>query len=201
MYAYSVSKELTLATYFPAVPYAKALDVIGHVAEGDTVTKACAALFITVASFRSACKKEPILQALLEEAMEVHDDLLADLLVNIDSDPNGSSDAKMANVRSSNIRFILERRRPAKYGKTAQDANPLDETNRQLAEALNKAMDRMTDLADARRPKTITDVTFVDAPHKEAAPVKAPQGVWEETQVITQSPLEGLERLRLLGFV
>jgi len=153
-----MAKELTLASYLPTVPMAKAIDVIKLVSEGNTVTKACQMAYINTAGLRAACKKEPMLQEMLNEALSARNEYLNDMLINIDE---LHSDAKMAAVVSKNIQWVLERNEPEKFAGRTVDPN--NENTRLLAEALNKAMDRVPLAPGASIPQqSITDVSFVD---------------------------------------
>lgn len=146
---------------------AKAVAVIQMVAEGETVHLACELQFISVASFRSGLKKEVALQEMLDEALRYRNDTLSDMLVNIDKH---HSDARMASVISKNIQWVLERNEPEKFGARVT-IHGGTEASAALAEALNKAIDRIpvprgTLVLDNPR---VTDVTFVDATPKPAS--------------------------------
>lgn len=182
----------------PAVTFAKALDVVKLVSEGKTVLEACDEIFIAVQQFRAACKREPALQTMLAEAEETRDDILADMLVNMQKLP---SDPKMASVMSSNIKFLIERRRPMKYGKVPEAVNPDSDQNKLLAEALRAAIDRIPVAAQPVQPvqPTITDATFsVVEPKKEAPALGVPAQFREETPASEEARHAELRRL---GFI
>lgn len=168
-----------------------ALAIIQDVATGLTVSKACRQRVMTVVAFRALLKKEPDLQAMLDEALKARDDALNDMLIDIDEH---QSDSKMAAVVSKNIQWVLERSDPTRFAArlTLQSDN---EVSRNLAEALNKAMERIPTLP--QNLPTITDVTFEPVPDKVAAPLgAAPQGV------IGRTPQDAaLEELKRLGFI
>lgn len=190
------SNEVSIATYMPAVTFAKALDVIKLVSEGETVLAACETIYIAVQQFRAACKREPALQTMLAEAEETRDDILADMLVDEAKLP---SEPKMAAIISANIKFLIERRRPMKYGKVPEAINPDSDQNRLLAEALRAAIDRIP--TPPQVLPAITDASFTVVERKEEAPVLRPAPVLGET---SQTPVEaanGLEELRRLGLI
>lgn len=177
----------------PAVTFGKALDVIKLVSEGDTTLQACEKCFISPVQFRAAMKKEPQLQQMYDEAQEILDDILADSLIDLAKLP---SDPKMASVYSTNARFLLERRRPTKYGKVAENLNPDSEANRLLAQALNAAIDRIPQTAAKATPRVI-DVVATTV--ERTAPVVTPA-----PEVIEEEPPEerdGLAKLRQLGLL
>jgi len=186
------SNEISIATYLPAVTYAKALDVIQLVSQGNTVLQACEIMVISVAQFRAACKREPALQTMLAEAEELCDDILADLLLDPQKWP---TDHKFAGVYASNIKFILERRRPAKYGKVAETINPESDQNRLLAEALRAAIDRIP--APVQVLQQITDANFTVVDKKEASAVTPTPSIEGDTS----DNDDGLAELRRLGFL
>lgn len=190
--------QVSIATYLPAVTFAKALDVIKLVSEGETVVKGCKQLFITVAQFRATCAREPDLQTMLAEAEEMRDDILADMLVDLEELP---SDPKMAAIYSKNIQFLLERRRPAKYGRVAENLNPDNEQNRLLAEALRSAVDRIP--LPPQAVQAITDATFTVIEPKKSAPAAkpAPKAAQMEETPATHAPVDGLAELKRLGII
>ena len=171
---------------------AKAIAVIQAVANGDTVHQACRLHGITVAAYRACLKREPELQAMNDEALSVRNEILNDMLINIDLH---QSDSKMAAVVSKNIQWVLERNEPEKFA-ARNVIDPNNEASRLLAEALNKAIDRIP--GSLPIAPTITDVSFVDAPKK--TPPGTPGGeVWEEEQPsVSQTTLD---QLRELGFI
>lgn len=133
---------------------AKALTVVQLVAAGETVHQACEKAFVTVAAFRAAVKREPLLQPMLEEAMEIRNSIMNDMLVNIDKHV---PDAKMASVISKNIQWVLERNDPQKFGArvTLEGGN---EASKLLALALTESIKRIPMPVEIR--PTFTDVSF-----------------------------------------
>lgn len=194
------SNEVSIATYAPAVTYARVIDVIKMVSEGSTLQQACDALYVSRAQVKAACKREPELAKLMDEAEEIRDDILADMLVDETKLP---TDSKMAAVISSNARFLLERRRPAKYGK-ALEKDTEGEQSKLLAEALRAAVERIPKpvALPEPAPRAIEATFTVVEPKKEAAVVTPPPVSREETPegVMIGTP-DGLEELRRLGLI
>lgn len=189
-----MAKEIaTLASTLPSVPMAVALAIIQDVSTGLTVSKACKNRRLTVVAFRALIKKEPDLQPMLDEALKARDDALNDMLINIDEE---HSDSKMAAVVSKNIQWVLERSDPARFAArvTLQTDN---EVSRNLAEALNKAMERIPSLP--QNLQRITDVTFEPAPDKVAAP-----SIGETAPLVRETTVSedtSYAELRRLGFL
>jgi hypothetical protein len=99
---------------------AKTLHVISLLEKGPehegrlpTLTLCCFEVGISYAQFRLACKNDPDLKAMYQNALALAEDIMADQLVNIDLH---HSDPKMAGVVSKNIHWLLARRRRLDYG-------------------------------------------------------------------------------------
>lgn len=137
---------------------AKAVDVVTLVAAGETVREACKRAYISATGFNVLVKKEPRLQEMLQEALRFRNEMLADMLVNIDKEV---ADPRMAGVVSKNIQWVLERNEPDKYGAKLTLQGGGDAASKLLAEALNKAIDRIPPSPMSALP-TITDVTFTE---------------------------------------
>jgi hypothetical protein len=176
---------------------AKAVAVAQLVAAGDTVTEACKKHAITVAGYRAALRREPILQEMNDEALSVRNEIYNDMLVNIDL---YHSDSKMAAVVSKNIQWVLERNEPEKFGQRLV-VDPNNEASKLLAEALNKAIDRIPGAAAPAR-ELITDVTFVDVP-KKTPPVNLGGTGGESLGGGAPQPVDqsSLAQLRALGLI
>lgn len=85
--------------------------------EGRTKTRACDEAGISISVFDNYIKSNPAMEDLYREAEQRSYDAMADALLEIDNHKiYGQSDAKMANVISSNIKFLLGKRRPKEYG-------------------------------------------------------------------------------------
>lgn len=171
------NNALTLASQFPLVTHTQAVEAITRIAEGMTITEACEKSYISQASFRSLVKREPVLQNLLDEALQMRDDTLADMLINIDK--QGLAPAVMG-VVSKNIQWVLERSRPDKFSARTADTNVNNEVNRNLALALAEAVTRIPKHIPGDAAKAIPeaiDVTFTDAKMAPAAtPAPSLQG-------------------------
>lgn len=190
-----MADKSSLAQYLPAVTFGTALDVVKRIADGETLLQCCEDMGLTTIQFRALCKREPMLQELYDEAQEAHDEILADKLEHIDK---VVSDPKMANVFSTNYRFLLERRRPTKYGKIAENTNPDADVNRMLAAALAMAMDR---IPTARAASAVTDVVFEDVIKKAAPVLPEPQSIRSGGLDSAGVARDGLAELRRLGLI
>ena len=138
--------------------YPKVLKVIDLIGQGRTLTSACDAEQIGVATFKKYVAQSPELEVMLDEAVQRGYDAMAEALVEIDRHAHyGHSDPKMAAVVSKNIMWFLEKRRPKDYGaRVAVDVNIT--ADRAITDALTRAKQRA--LASAPSPAVI-DVTPV----------------------------------------
>jgi len=174
---------------------AKAVSVIHQVAAGLTVSEACKKTYISVAQYRSALKKEPMLQAMNDEAIQVRNEILNDMLINIDLH---QSEAKMAAVISKNIQWVLERNEPEKFA-ARNVVDPNNEATKLLAEALNKAIERVPLQPGSTLPK-FTDVTF-EMVGKETPPVSGEVAGGASLGEGAAPILTPYEQLKAAGFV
>ncbi len=177
---------------------AKAVAVVQLVAAGQTVNEACKLNFITVAGYRALLKAEPMLQAMNDEALSVRNEIFNDMLINIDKH---HSDSKMAAVISKNIQWVLERNEPEKFA-ARLIVDPNNEATKLLAEALNKAIDRVPQAPGAKIP-LISDATFETVEPKKRPPVGGTDGqlVLGEIREAAPATLTPLDQLKALGFV
>lgn len=138
--------------------YPKVLKVIDLIGQGRTLTSACDAEHIGVATFKKYVAQSPELEVMLDEAVQRGYDAMAEALVEIDRHEHyGHSDPKMAAVVSKNIMWFLEKRRPKDYGaRVAVDVNIT--ADRAITDALTRAKQRA--LASTPAPAVI-DVTPV----------------------------------------
>lgn len=135
---------------------------ISYLQQGHTRTDACRSAAkdfgrppITWATIRRFCQQSPELAEMLEEAETESYDVLADTLVQIDTDGKyGSADPAMANVISKNIQFLLSRRRPKDYGDRL-DVNVSVTADKVIVDALKAAQLR------GPAPAQIIDLTAV----------------------------------------
>lgn len=123
--------------YFPAIM--QAIDLIG---QGYTKTRACDDAGVSTELFDKYVSAYPQLGEIANAAFTRHYDTLADVLVNIDSDPrHGVSDPKMAAVVSKNIMFYLSRRRPKEYGDRVTVEHTIT-ADKAIVDALTRAKTR-----------------------------------------------------------
>lgn len=172
---------------------ARAIAVVQLVGAGHTVTEACKAHGIAVASYRALLKTEPMLQAMNDEALSVRNEIYNDMLINIDKH---QSDSKMAAVISKNIQWVLERNEPEKFA-ARNVVDPNNEATKLLAEALRMAVTRIPQAPGAPLPQ-ITDVTFEEVRPKKRPPTL---GVPAAEAGRREDTLSSLEQLKALGFV
>lgn len=97
------------------------MEVIAQIRLGRLPTHACQQVGgITWSMMRKLVDRDPEIADLFFEAMEECRDNMAEILVRIDTksslDVYGSTDPKMAKVISDNIKWLLERYWPEKFG-------------------------------------------------------------------------------------
>lgn len=97
--------------------YPLVMKAISLLSEGRSKTRACDEAGISIAVFDNYIKNNQAMGDLFREAEQRSYDAMADALLEIDNHKiYGQSDAKMANVISGNIKFVLSKRRPKEYG-------------------------------------------------------------------------------------
>lgn len=180
----------TISSTLPSVTTPKIVAVIHEIGEGVTVAQACQNQFIKVATFYNAVKRDNEVATMFAEALEVGNDVLADMLINIDKH---HSDARMAGVISKNIQWVLERRAPKKFGQRVTIENGDSIASKSLAEALNKALDRIPMPANYRPGDSAIDIT----PKETAPPFPVAPKFREETPLVGTTEAE----LRALGLL
>lgn len=107
--------------YYPVV-----MQALSWMASGLPESLACDKMNLDVGVFKKYISSDPVLQEMHVEADQRGTDALADALLHIDNHPlfPGCSEAKMAKVVSDNIKWLLDKRKPKKYGhKVAVDVN------------------------------------------------------------------------------
>jgi len=123
------------------VPYdaiADVMKVLDHIAKGNVPTKACDDMRVSYNTFCTYTAKYPQLRDLRIEAEDRCYDVLADKLIHIYEEVG---DPKMANVVSSNTKWLLERRRSKQYGvRSSLDVNV--SVDREVLDALQNAKAR-----------------------------------------------------------
>ncbi len=176
----------SIGANLPSVKYPILLQVLQLIADGETPLEACRAHGMSLASLKYHLRNDDELKALFDDALDVGSDALADMLVNIDKI---HSSPAMAGVISKNIQWVLERRKPDKYGARVQVSMENTATTT-LIRALDAAVARIP-MASVPQTRQVIDVEaeIVERPKKEAPPLL--------TAPNTQAP--SIEELRLLG--
>jgi hypothetical protein len=117
----------------------KAIDDIGN---GRTLTRACDAAGLSVATFKRYVTDTPELHDLFNDAEQRGHDALADILLEIDSHPvYGSTDPKQQKVVSDNIKWFLARKRPQQYGDRVIVENKIT-ADKAIIDALSRGAQR-----------------------------------------------------------
>lgn len=141
----------------PTTLYPVLANVINDVREGMTTTAACRQRGVSVATFLKTVKSDQELSLEYDDACQQSYDRLADKLINIDDD---YPDAKMAKVISSNIQWLIERRKPEGYGKRITIENHSSADTR-IINALQAAIERIpmpdAPVAIQAPPRQVTD--------------------------------------------
>ena len=97
--------------------YRLAVNVIDAHGAGKTIRQALREVGMSRMSFERLCANDESLRAMRAEAAQSFMEGNFDLLLNIDNDEEeGRSDPKMATVISSNIKFVLDKMNPEKFG-------------------------------------------------------------------------------------
>lgn len=127
------------------VPYDVMADVLGaldKISRGKVPTVACDEQGLAYSTFVTYTKKYPQLSMLRQEAEDRLYDLMAEALPNIfNHHIYGVEDPKEASVVSSNIKWLLERRRQKAYGAHSTVEHHLS-ADREVLDALQKAKAR-----------------------------------------------------------
>lgn len=171
----------SIGSTLPSVKYPVLLTVLQQIADGATPSRACADNGMTLASLKYHLKHDDELKALFDDALETGSDALADMLVNIDQ---VHSNPAMANVISKNVQWLLERRKPEKYGARLEISTGNRATTALIA-ALDAAIHRIpTPNVPALPARVVVDLEaeVVERTKKEATPVRsAPPEVPSDT--------------------
>jgi len=127
------------------VPYDVIQDVmavINAISSGKTPTDACDDMGLSYSTFCTYTAKYPQLAAMRTEAEDRLYDRMAEALPKIFDHPvYGVDDAKQASVISSNIKWLLERRRQKQYGSHSVIEHTIT-ADRQVLDALQRAKAR-----------------------------------------------------------
>lgn len=101
----------------PVTPQALALNAIGFIEQGRTLTMACELAGIPYAQFLYVLDNNETLRDMYAAAERRAYDMMAEALLEIDKHPiYGQSDPKMAAIVSKNIQWFLSKRRATVYG-------------------------------------------------------------------------------------
>lgn len=139
----------------PYAYYAAVLDAITDVSNGETLTRACDDNNVSVATFHKYIKGSPELAEMYEEAVQRGLDAMADALVHIDNDERfGHTDPKMAKVVSDNIKWLISKRDPERFGDRIEVRQTVS-VDLAITSRLNAARTRLVDVEDAE----VLDVT------------------------------------------
>jgi hypothetical protein len=146
------------------------MQVLTLVSEGRTLTTACDQLQIAPITVLKYVQNAPELQDAYMEAEQRGLDTLADVLLNIFSDPHyGQSDPRRAKILSENIQWYLARKRPSQYGD-----RQIIETHITADKAIVEALSRGKERAERG---TLDDVPYTvvsDEPIKRLDPATVP---------------------------
>lgn len=159
----------SIGSTLPSVKYPILLAVLQAIADGDTPSKACKTNGLTLAALKYHLQNDDELRVLFDDALEVGSDALADLLVDIDT---VHSNPAMAALISKNIQWVLERRKPDKFGARVQ-VSMENNVTKTLLGALDAAIHRIP-MASPPRVPTIVDVEFEDVPDKKKGRTSLP---------------------------
>lgn len=162
----------------PADLFPKYMKVIDFIRQGRLPTSACRQAEVSWSQMKKAMKEHPELSELFEEALLDCRDHMLEILVEINNgDPRsvyGETDAKMATVISTNIKWVLERMWPEKFVQRLKiETNRSDEV---IIAALQTAQMGMA----LSRPQTVLPLP---------APLRLPDAI---DLVVIPPELEGL---------
>lgn len=113
----------------------KAIDLIG---DGQTRSRACKTVGISVSAFASYIKNDQTIERMYLEALERGEQALADAILQPDNhELYGHTNPAMAKVMSDNIKWLLSKRNPKVYGDKIEVKHEIT-----LDRAITDAMDR-----------------------------------------------------------
>jgi hypothetical protein len=154
----------------PDVTYPKIMKAIEYIREGNLPTRACRKAEVSYSAFMAAARDHGEISNMICDAMCECRDHMAEALVEIDSADAlalyGTSDAKKMKVLSDNIKWLLERYWPEKFG--ARVKVETDSADKVIAEALVAAINRIPVPPPAETPMLI-DLTAEVIPPEVAA--------------------------------
>lgn len=153
----------SIGSTLPSVKYPILLAVLQMIADGATPSKACKDNGLTLAALKYHLNNDEELKTLFDDALEVGSDALADLLVDIDT---VHSNPAMASLISKNIQWVLERRKPDKFGARVQ-VSMENNVTKTLLGALDAAIHRIPMASPPRVATVVVDVDFEDVGQKK----------------------------------
>lgn len=138
--------------------YAAVLKVLDFIGAGKTMTAACreatlAGSPITPMTVKKAIASSPELQEAYTNATQAQHDAWVDRLVDMENDPDGCSDPKMAAVLSKNLHWVLGRLDRQRFGDRVEVNHHLT-ADKAIVTALSRAKDR------AALPAPVIDAVF-----------------------------------------
>jgi hypothetical protein len=138
---------------FSPADYTTVQSIINRVGTGETLTKACRMCMFPVLRFNQIVKANPELDDLYQTALQTGYDILADKLV--DGDTEISNDPAILNVLSKNIQWFLTKRDKQRYGEHSVQEIHLS-ADKTIVSALALARQRVIDASH------IEEVEYVD---------------------------------------
>jgi hypothetical protein len=136
-----------------------ALYAINEIGQGRTETSACDLANISVLTFKQTVQSDETLQALYADAVQRGSDALVDALIDVDTHRiYGHTDSKMAKVQSDNIKWVLAKRDPERFGERIQVKHDVS-LDRVITDVLMAAKQRS---APSLPPPDIEDAVVVD---------------------------------------
>lgn len=141
--------------YYNAVLY-----VINALGQGVTLTAACDQANIAIPAFKKYVNNDETLKELYDDACQRGNDALVDALIDVDTNKlYGHTDSKMAKVQSDNIKWVLAKRDPSRFGDRIEVKHELS-LDRAITDALVAARNRSG--SPALPPPVIEDAVIVD---------------------------------------
>jgi hypothetical protein len=145
-------------TNLPQDIYARIMHALDLISQGETPTKAYDQAFVSKSVVEKYIASDPALQQLAIDAHSRGFDTLADVLLDIDTDPRyGASDPKIMKVKSDNIKWYLTKRDSQRYGEKVVVENRIT-ADRAIVEALSRGKQRVL---NAAQKAFVEDADFV----------------------------------------
>lgn len=135
-----------------------ALYVINEIGQGRTLTMACDMANLSIPAFKKLIDEDETLKALHDDAVQRGNDALVDALIDVDTNKlYGHTDSKMAKVQSENIKWVLSKRDPDRFGEKISVKHDIS-IDRAITDALMAAKMRS---GTALPPPDIEDAVIV----------------------------------------